>query len=152
LQDAIANGRGFDGTDEYDPVSDDHTNLPAKVPQVQILAPEGSETSPPKAEVQIERWTAEERELTVTSPRPMRLAIRLLDYPAWRLEVNGHPLTPEFPEGTAQIILPLPAGREQIQMGFRRTEDRTVGNTLSLIGLVVCGAVFWKRRSGEALP
>jgi len=152
LQDAIASGRGFDGTDEYDPVSDDHTNLPAKAPQVQILAPEGSETSPPKAGVQIERWTAEERELTVTSPRPIRLAIRLLDYPAWRLEVNGHPLTPEFPEGTTQIILPLPAGREQIQMGFRRTEDRTVGNALSLIGLVVCGAVFWKRRTGEALP
>jgi hypothetical protein len=147
LQDGIANGQGFDGTDEYDPVWDDHTNLPAKAQRVQILAAEGSEASPPKAEIRIERWTAEGRYLTVTSPRRLKLAIRLLDYPAWRVEVNGYPLTPEFPEGTAQIILPLPAGTEQIDMNFRRTPDRTFGNALSLIGLAVCGIFLRKRRS-----
>src|SRR5215470_7772112 len=152
LQDGIANGRGFDGTDEYDPAGDDHTNLPAKAPQVQILAADGMEASPPKAETRIEQWTAEERDLTVVSPTPMRLAIRLLDYPAWRIEVNGRPVTPEFPEGTAQIILPLPAGTEQIAVSFRQTRDRIVGNALSLVGLVVCGAVFWKRRTGKLSP
>jgi hypothetical protein len=147
VQDAIANGRGFDGTDEYDPARDDHTDLPAKAPQIQTLAAEGSEASPPKAEIRIELWTAEERDVMVTSPKPLKLAIRLLDYPAWRLEVNARPITPEFPEGTAQIIVPLPAGTEQIIISFKRTPDRTVGNALSLVGLAVCGICLRKRRS-----
>lgn len=131
LQDAIADGRGFDGTDEYDPAQDDHTNLPAKAPRVQTLAAEGSEASPPNSQIQIVRWTAEEKDLTVTSRMPLRLAIRLLDYPAWRVQVNGQRVTPEFPEGTAQIILPLPAGTEGIKIRFVDTHDRVWGKVIS---------------------
>src|SRR5207245_6008443 len=36
LEDAIASGQGLDGTDEYDPMSDCQTDLPAKAPQVQV--------------------------------------------------------------------------------------------------------------------
>src|SRR6266850_6416823 len=56
LQEAIANGQGFEGTDEYDPADDDHYNLPGKAPRVQILPAEESEGSAPKAEIHIERW------------------------------------------------------------------------------------------------
>src|SRR5258708_7831725 len=61
LRKAIANGQGFEGTDEYDPLGDDHTNLPEKAPAVQILAAEESWGSAPKAEIHIARWTAEEK-------------------------------------------------------------------------------------------
>jgi hypothetical protein len=151
LQDAIANGRGFDGTDEYDPARDDHTDLPAKADRVQILAAERSESSAPKVQVQIVGWTAEERDLTVTSPRPLKLAIRLLDYPAWQVEVNGRVVTPESLEGTTQMILPLLAGTDRIHISFRRTPDRTVGNALSFVGLVLCG-IFLRKRRSRALP
>jgi hypothetical protein len=143
LQDAIANGRGFDGTDEYDPAQDDHTNLPAKAPQVQTLAAEGSEAAPPKADIRVERWTAEERDLMVISPQPLRLAIRLLDYPAWCVEVNGRQVTPEFPEGTAQIILPLPAGADRIKIGYLRTRDRDLGSLLSGVCTFALVAALW---------
>jgi hypothetical protein len=131
LEESIASGQGFDGTDEYDPVNDDHYNLPARAPQVQILAPEGSDASASQAEIRIVRWTAEEKDLNVTSSRPLRLAVRLLDYPAWRAEVNGRRMTPESPEGTAQMILPLSAGAQRIKIEFADTADRIWGGLVS---------------------
>src|SRR5436853_376834 len=74
LQEAIANDQGFEGTDEYDPAGDDRYNLPEKAPRVQVLPTEESAGSPPKAEIHIERWTAEERNLQVTSNEPVRVA------------------------------------------------------------------------------
>ena len=152
LQEAISSGKGFEGTDEYDPAEDDHSNLPAKAPPVEVLTAEGEPTTAPTAKIQILRWTAEEREINVTSPRSVRLAFRLLDYPAWRIEVNGQPVTPEFAEGTARIILPLGAGMCRIHMRFARTGDRMAGALLSLAGLIACGALFTKRPSKAGTP
>ena len=147
LLEAIANGKGFDGTDEYDPAKDDHTNLPATAPPVQILPREGAETAEPNAKIRIPRWTAEAKELTVTAPQPLRLAIRLLDYPAWHVEVNGRGVTPETPESTAQIILLLPSGTQRINIRFARTPDRGLGSGISLTGLLTLAACFWATRS-----
>jgi hypothetical protein len=143
LQQAIASGKGFDGTDEYDPAKDDHTNLPANAPPVQILPREGAEATAPKAEIRIVRWTAEERELSVTSPQPVRLAIRLLDYPAWHIEVNGRRVTPDSPEATAQIILPLPTAADRIKISYVRTWDRDLGSLLSGVCTFALVAALW---------
>src|SRR5260370_24980182 len=94
MREAIANDQGFEGTDEYDPSGDDHTNLPEKAPRVQVLPPEESEGSAPQAEIRIERWSAEEKILRVTSREPLRVALRLVDYPAWRGEGDGKAVTP----------------------------------------------------------
>ena len=152
LQDAIASGQGFDGTDEYDPLSDDHTDLPAKAPPVVILPAKDTQPSLAKAEIRIVRWTAEEKELTATSPRPLQVAIRLLNYPAWLVEVNGQQVTPESPDGTAQMILPLPAGRNRIKLSLRRTLDRDLGNLLSGVSALVLLAALWGRPGGRSRP
>jgi len=143
LQEAIASGKGFDGTDEYDPAKDDHTNLPAKAAPVEILPWEGIETTAPNAEIRIVRWNAEEKDLTVTSSQPLRLAVRLLDYPAWRIEVNGRSVMPESSDSTAQIILPLPAGADRIKISYVRTRDRDLGSLLSGIGTFALVAALW---------
>jgi hypothetical protein len=147
LRDAIASDQGFEGTDEYDPVGDDHYNLPQNAPPVQILPAEDYPGAAPKAQIRIARWTAEERELSVSSSEPLRLAIRLLDYPAWRAQVDAQAVTPQHAESTGQLILPLPAGAHRIRMRFGSTPDRMVGGALSLASLVVCGAFLRKRRS-----
>jgi hypothetical protein len=147
LQEAIASGKGFDGTDEYDPAKDDHTNLPAKAPAVQILSREGIEASAPNAEIRIARWNAEEKDLTVTSPQPLRLAVRLLDYPAWRVEVNGRRVTPESPESTAQIILPLPPGTSRTRITFLRTWDQSLGWGTSVMAMIALLVSLWAARS-----
>ena len=149
LQDAIANGQGFDGTDEYDPAKDDHTDLPAKAPPVEILLAKGAQAPGPKAEIRTLRWTAEEKELSITSPQPLRIAIRLLDYPGWRVEVNGRSVKPQSPETTAQMILPLSPGTHHIQIKFVRTTDRILGGCVSLLSLLAAVLLLSKRRARQ---
>ena len=132
LEEAIASDQGFEGTDEYDPVADDHYNLPQKAPRAQILPMEESEPLVPKAEIHVERWTAEEKELSVSSPQPVRLAMRLLSYPGWRVEIDGKAVTPQLAETTAQMILPLSAGTHRITVRFGRIPDRTLGGAISV--------------------
>jgi hypothetical protein len=136
LEEAIANGQGFEGTDEYDPVSDDHYNLQAKAPRVEVLPFTESEGRKPKAEIRIERWTAEERNVDVTSREPLRVALRLLDYPAWRVEVNGRTVTPQHAETNGQMILSLSPGTQRITVRFVRTPDRTLGIAISVLGVI----------------
>jgi hypothetical protein len=142
LQEGIANDQGFDGTDEYDPAGDDHYNLRERVARVEILPAAESEGRAPAAAVQVQRWTAEDRIVSVTSREPVRVALRLLDYPAWRAEVNGAMIRPEHAETTAQMVLALPAGSEQISVTFVRTPDRKVGIAVSLMAVLILLALL----------
>lgn len=147
LQEAISSGQGFEGTEEYDPIGDDHLDLPQKAPRVQILAAEGSGQPAPKAEVHVERWTAEEKVLKVNSPQRLRLAVRLLNYPAWRAAINEKKVTPpHLAETTARMILTLPEGSHRITLKFGVTEDRIAGCVISSAAGVVFLALLVFRR------
>jgi hypothetical protein len=142
LRESIANDHGFEGTDEYDPLGDDHYNLPEKAPRFEILPAEETSATTPQAEIRIERWTAEERNLRVTSKERLRLAVRLLNYPAWLLEVNGKAVVPSHAQTDGSMILPLPAGTERITAKFVRTADRKLGIVISLIAVLILLALL----------
>ena len=89
LQAAITSGEGFEGTDEYDPVGDDHSDLPQKRLQAWFISGETHAVENGNARIFSDGWTAEHRVLRVTSRTKARVAIRLVDYPAWRVTVNG---------------------------------------------------------------
>jgi hypothetical protein len=142
LREAIANDHGFEGTDEYDPLSDDHTNLPEKAPRVQILPAEESGGRAPDAQIRIERWTVEERVVRVSSSEPLRVGLRLLDYPAWRVEVNRKPVTPQHAETNGEMIVALTPGTQCITARFVRTPDRTLGGVISLLSVLTLLALL----------
>jgi hypothetical protein len=148
LQFSIAHGQGFEGTDEYDPVGDDHYNLPAKTPQpLAAILPEISGSAVPvDTKVMVERWTAEEKVIRAESPEPTRLALRLLNYPAWRIEINNSAVNPEPPTDTNQMIVAIPAGQSTIRVRFTRTLDRTLGLLLTLITAIITGTLFFVSR------
>jgi hypothetical protein len=142
IQAGIGQEEGFEGTDEYDPAGDDHYSLPPQAPRARILPPPDSTTAAPEAKVSFDRWTAEDKELRVTAAAPIRLGLRLLNYPAWRVEVNGSTVVPESAADSKQMILALPAGESRINARFARTRDRTLGGILSLVSLFVALTLF----------
>jgi hypothetical protein len=142
LKAAIEKQAGYDGTDEYDPVGDDHYDIAASAPAFQILFDEGQQRKLPDTRIVVQRWNAENKELMVKSNEDVRIALRLLVYPAWRVEVNGMAVTPQRAEGVAQMILPLRAGTSQIRVYFARTADRVFGAVISMAGLAVLALLF----------
>ena len=143
LQSAIESGAGFEGTDEYDPAGDDHTDLPQKQERavIQSAGPDG------EAKIVVEKWDAERRAVHVVARHPRNLALRLVDYPAWRVTVNGKPVNVQHPEGTRQMIIPLPAGDSKVRMEFTRTMDRTIGGWISAVSAIGCfWILIWTRR------
>jgi hypothetical protein len=148
LQSGIAQQSGFDGTDEYDPAGDDHYNIPASTPQAQMLFDDAQKNKLPDTRIVIRRWSAEDKELTVKSSEDVRLGLRLLNYPAWQVEVNGKVVTPERGEEIAQMVLPLQAGTSQIRVHFARTTDRTIGAGISLVSLLLLIPLLLSERYG----
>jgi 6-pyruvoyl-tetrahydropterin synthase related domain len=135
IHQAIEQGSGYEGTDEYDPVGDDHYDLPRNQPRARALPAIPSAKARPQAAIRVERWTAQDRILLVSARDPVRLAVRLLDYPAWRVTVNGAAVVPQHEGGIAAMILPLAAGVSHIEIRFSRTPDRTLGGLISLFAL-----------------
>jgi hypothetical protein len=149
LRAAIEQDDGFDGTDEYDPLGDDHYNLPGKAPLVRMLPPEEDSSKMPNAIVSVERWTAEEKVLRVKAHGPLRLALRLINYPAWRVEVNGRQIAPERADDYDQMIVPVTAGESRVRAHFTRTGDRTLGAAISLVSLLIFITLYGVRGRKE---
>jgi 6-pyruvoyl-tetrahydropterin synthase related domain len=147
-RDAITSGHGFDGTDEYDPLGDDHLDLPVDAPLAKALPAGSADTSTPFAEFRIDRWTTEDKLVHVLAQSEARIALRVLNYPAWRVQLNGHPIEPERMDDVNQMVVPVTAGASDIRIQFTRTPDRTIGNAISGLSVLFLWYLFWRARKG----
>jgi len=143
---AISSGNGFDGTDEYDPVGDDHMDLPPKAPLTIVLPENKAASGLQGATVQVLTWKTEKKAIRVDTPKEARLALRLLNYPAWQVAVNGKVIQPERMDDVNQMVIPLVPGHSEIRVRLIRTPDRTTGIILSLVSILPT-AIFllWSR-------
>ncbi len=143
---AIERGTGFDGTDEYDPLGDDHSDLPVGAPLVKIL-PESKDRGVPETQAQVVEWKTEKKEIRVDAKEQARVALRLLNYPAWRVEVNGRAIAPERMDDFNVMVIPVGRGSSLIRVWFARTEDRTAGIAVSVIAMMAAiGLMAWGKR------
>jgi hypothetical protein len=148
LLEALQNDEGFEGVDEYDALGDDHSLLPEKSERVTVMraaVPEAEAEIASDAGVTVLRWTAERKEIRVTTRKPSILKLRLLDYPAWRVQVNEAVVVPEQTGETAQITVPLPAGSSDVAVRFVRTPDRTIGALISCASVLIALLLFTRR-------
>jgi len=153
LQAAIQNGSGFEGTDEYDPAGDDHGDLPQKLPRAFLVSNAGEREAGSNAKIVIGQWTAEHRSVRVITANPDRIGLRLVNYPAWRVTVNGSVVSVQHPKGTGQMIVNVPAGESELRVDLTRTSDRVLGGWISVVSAVTSLSLlfckqnlFWRRR------
>lgn len=120
MQDNVASGKGYEGTDEYTPIRADPSAVDREARRVTV---EG----PARAAIHVLQWQAERKVFTAEMSAADNLVLRLFNYPAWRVEVNGRVAQAGTREGTGQMLVPVEAGQNRVEVIFRRTWDRTAG-------------------------
>jgi hypothetical protein len=146
MSDALADGTGYEGTDEYVPAGADSYELDKSLPLVSNSNDAGASVP-----TQVLAWGPIEKHFTVHAATPRNLTVRLFSYPAWEVEVNGRPTKARTTDVTRLIVIPLAAGDSDVHLYFRRTSDRRIGNVVSLIslGLLIAG---WTMAQPKARP
>jgi hypothetical protein len=169
---AIHSQRGYEGTDEYQPLGCDRYQLPGQppasadhddtlnseelavtpAPDISIADPDLGALTPIKdTDAHINRWTAEGKLFIAKTNQPSTLALKLIDYPPWEVRVDGNVVQSNSLPETAQLSLPVPSGEHSVEVNFRRTPDRTTGSAISLLStLLLLGFSAYSRRKRSA--
>lgn len=162
---ATFHSRGFEGTDEYTPSGADNSEIQQGLPVIRLLnsatAEESSGDNP--------QWTAdpsqeipgaiaingsnpeqirasEQIQASVASNTPGYAVLRLMDYPAWRVTLNGVELRDRPHRSDGLLVIPIPAGANRIDIRWRLTRDEWAGIVLSLLALAITLSLARKRR------
>jgi hypothetical protein len=130
MQDSMPSGAGYEGVDEYAPLGADPYNTDKDARRVTV---DGAA----HAVIRVTQWNPQHKLFTAEMSAPDNLALRLFNYPAWHVEVNGSMVQTATREGTGQMLVPVEAGANRVQITFIRTWDRTAGGWISLFALVL---------------
>ena len=144
MQDNMANQVGYEGTDEYTPVGTDGSSVDKDALRVVV---EG----PARAAVRVSQWKPEAKSFRAEMSAADHLTVRLFDYPAWRVEVNGRPVQAGMREGTGQMLVPVEAGANRVQIRFVRTWDRAAGGWTSVLA-VLFTILLWRGKKVISPP
>lgn len=145
MQDNMADGTGYEGVEEYAPVGVDLSAIEKDAAQIRA---EGEAV----ATVRDLQWGAESKTFTVEMSAPERLVLRLFNYPAWRVEVNGRVVEAATREDSGQMLVPVEAGLNRVQIRFTRTWDRIVGGWISAVTALGLAAFYcWRVGRGSAV-
>jgi hypothetical protein len=153
MSDEMSDGTGNEGTDEYVPAGVDPYELKKEEPPV-VLCGAGiparecgpDTTGSNQVQTQILDWGADQKHFLARVRSRENLVLRLFNYPAWEVAVNGTSVHAETTEVTGQMVIPIQVGRNDVQIRFGRTADRKLGDAISLISVCVALAIWWRTR------
>ena len=132
-------GVGYEGTDEYVPARADASAIRSGAPEVKY---EGAGAS----QIAVNTWNPEMKSFTVTTDGPGTMAVRLFNFPAWKVRVNEAVMPSETDSTTGQMMIPVQAGTSRVEIRFSKTRDRTLGEIISAIALIFLLLVSAKQR------
>lgn len=135
MQENMATGAGYEGTDEYTPVGADAYNVDKDARRVTV-------NGPAHAAIHVAQWSPEFKVFTAEMSAPDNLTLHLFNYPAWRVEVNGHEVNAGAREDTGQMLVPVDTGQNRVQITFIRMWDRAAGAWISVLAAVFALALL----------
>ncbi len=140
MHDAVADGAGYEGTDEYVPAGVDPYNVNKNLSLVS-----DSEGNP--VPVATSTWGPADKRFEVHADVPQNLTVRLFNYPAWKVTVNGKVIKAGTSENVGLTVIPVTAGDSDIRIHFGRTIDRFDGDVVSLVSLGLLIAAWFMTKT-----
>jgi hypothetical protein len=131
---------GFDPTDEYTPRTADNDALKENSPGYWLAA---SPTAPAPSGLDAD---SAPMHFTETAPSAGFLVLNLRDYPAWRVWLNGALAPARMRRKDGLIALSVPAGTSTLDIRYAHTPDQTLGDVLSLLGVLVLARLWMRDR------
>ncbi|HEY3926944.1 MAG TPA: hypothetical protein VGL89_01100 [Candidatus Koribacter sp.] len=152
LFEAINNGEGYEGTDEYTPLTADNSNAHPYTPRIAIQiasqTDEQRKVSPATlVHSDSQLWQPEHKRFAIDSQVPTRDTLRLLDFPAWSVHVDHQPYPRSADLTDGRMVLDLPTGHHEVTIDYARTSDETWGDLISAVSLIFLIALFVIARS-----
>ena len=148
----LRGGAGLHGPPEYTPIGADVAQLQPAAPRVWFYAAAEVAQANPNAHhelpehAQITRWAPTAKQFSADLAQPSIAILQLMDYPAWQVRINGASMPKAPPAGSGQMQIVLPAGHSEIEVKFTRTPDRTLGDIISALSLLLLAFVTWRER------
>jgi hypothetical protein len=139
MHDTLTSGTGYEGTDEYVPVGADAYELDKNL---SVISDDSGLPLPNK----VLSWSTNDRHFIIHADAPEDITVRLFNYPAWEVTVNGAPTTTDKADITGLMIISIAAGDNDIRIHFRQTRDRLLGDIVSFISLLVFVVAWFMSR------
>jgi hypothetical protein len=130
MSDFMESGTGYEGTDEYVPAGADASELNKDLPLI-------SDSLGMPVPNKLLAWNAADRHFSVESKWPRNIVVRLFNYPAWQVLVNGKSVVTDKTETTGLMVIPIAAGESDVRIYFLRTADRSAAIIVSLITMAL---------------
>jgi hypothetical protein len=144
-------GVGSEGTDEYTPLEADNASVQQHLPLVRVLRGAKDDTAAltngdnPEwragvgniaATVDARRRNEEHWVVGVATPETGYAVLRLMDYPSWRVTVDGEPAPGRPVREDGLMTVPVAVGKHTIEVRWSATKDVIAGRVISSISLL----------------
>jgi hypothetical protein len=160
---AFGLGQGTQGTDEYTPVGADNASIQQDLPLVRLLRAAEDDTADSAAgdnpewragdpgiiaaKVAAKAWNAEHWLVSLSSPESGFAILRLMDYPSWRVSVDGLQVLGRPLREDGLMTVPVMSGSHTIEVKWSATRDVVAGRVLSALAVLgLVGTVVLERR------
>jgi hypothetical protein len=155
-------GQGTQGTDEYTPVGADGAAIQQDLPLVRVLRAPQDDTAQSSqgpnpdwkagdpgsitAKLDARRRNGEHWFIYLATPETGYAVLRLMEYPSWRVTVDGKPAQDRPGRDDGLMAVPVVAGSHVIEVQWSASSDVIAGRAISAISLLALAVVAMLER------